>query len=75
MGEVQTSLFDTAQTVWSRKRRIRKLPGSRLQPVPRRVLRRKDEAGPRRRMGCVGFEPTTDRLRADCSTAELATQT
>lgn len=24
-------------------------------------------------MGRVGFEPTTDRLRADCSTAELAT--
>lgn len=25
-------------------------------------------------MGRVGFEPTTDRLRADCSTAELATR-
>ena len=28
MGEVQTSLFDTAQAVWRRKRRIRKVAGS-----------------------------------------------
>jgi len=34
MGEVQTSLFDTAHTVWSRKRRIRKLPESRLPAAP-----------------------------------------
>ena len=25
-------------------------------------------------MGRLGFEPRTDRLRADCSTAELATR-
>jgi len=28
MAEVQTSLFDTAQAVWQRKRSIRKLAGS-----------------------------------------------
>jgi hypothetical protein len=28
MGEVQTSLFDTAQAVWRHKRRIRKVAGS-----------------------------------------------
>jgi hypothetical protein len=26
-------------------------------------------------MGRLGFEPKTDRLKAECSTAELATQT
>jgi hypothetical protein len=34
MGEVQISLFDTAQAVWARKRRIRKFSTSRLPADP-----------------------------------------